>query len=319
MGETKEIRGLHHVTAIARSPQPNVDFYTEMLGLRLVKRTVNFDDPGTYHLYYGDEVGHPGTLITFFPWPLARAGTLGAGQVVTTSFAVPEGALPAWEERLRRFGAARQMVAGEEILALPDVDGLRLELVAQPGAAAAGFWVGGGVGEREAIRGLLGVTLAASERAATAAFLSEVLGFRPLVEEGDRWRYQVGPANAGGLANRLDLVERPDARGRLGVGSVHHVAWRVGDDAEQQAWRDRLVEHIVRVTPVLDRQYFRSIYFHEPGGTLFEIATDPPGFAVDEAVAELGETIRLPPWLEPARANIERVLPPLRVPPRMER
>jgi glyoxalase family protein len=312
------LEGIHHVTALAGDPQANVDFYAGVLGLRLVKKTVNFDDPGTYHLYYGDEVGRPGTLLTFFPWPLARRGQLGAGQVTTTSMEVPEGSLGYWSERLRQHGALaggpRRRGEDEEVLRAVDPDGLELELVAHAGGSAAQPWEGGPVPAEHAISGLFGVTLTEWNADRTAEMLTETLGFRLHSEAGERSRFVVGEASggAGRIGSRLDLLAQPAAaRGRISRGTVHHVAWRVAGDAEQRDWHRRLSERGLHVTPIMDRQYFHSIYFDEPGGVLFEIATDPPGFATDESVAELGSGLQLPPWLEPSRAEIALVLPPL--------
>ena len=303
--------GLHHVTAIAGDPRGNLDFYTRVLGLRLVKKTVNFDDPGTYHLYYGDEGGHPGTITTFFPWPGARRGRRGAGQVTVTSYAAPPASLGYWSERLERHGvtAERSEILDEELLAFEDPDGLKLEIVGVPGAADRPAWAGGPVPVEHAMRGFAHVTLAEQGYEATAQLLGEVMGFRLVAESGNRFRYAVG---AGGAAARVDVLCTPDAPpGRIAVGTVHHVAWRVAGDAEQGEWRERLVSRGLDVTPVLDRRYFRSIYYREPGGVLFEIATDPPGFTLDEGFDRLGTALTLPPWLEPYRAPIEAALPPL--------
>jgi glyoxalase family protein len=305
------IAGIHHVTAIARDPQANADFYTGVLGLRLVKRTVNFDDPGTYHLYYGDEVGRPGTLLTFFPWPLARLGRSGAGQATVTAFSVPEGSLGYWTERLARLGVdfeAPRPRFDEEVLSLRDPDGLALELVARAGDERAP-WTGGEIPERSAVRGFYNVTLAEWNPAVTSEVLTGAMGFRLVGEEGDRLRFASG---AGGAGARLDVLAAPSAaRGVISAGTVHHVAFRAADDAEQLAWLETLAERGLHVTPVQERQYFRSIYFREPGGVLFEIATDGPGFAIDEPVASLGTDLKLPPWLEASRERIAAVLPPL--------
>ena len=308
------LAGIHHVTALAGDPQANVDFYTGVLGLRLVKKTVNFDDPGTYHLYYGDEVGRPGTLLTFFPWPLARRGQLGAGQATTTSFAVPAGSLGYWSERLRRHGVAAgdpgPRGEDEEVLRVADPDGLELELVASAGIAEHQPWAGAPIPAEHAIRGLFGVTLTEWNADRTVEMLTGTLGFRFQSQAGERIRLVVGEAGSAGT--RLDLLAQPAAaRGRISRGTVHHVAWRVAGDAEQRDWQRQLSEGGLQVTPIMDRRYFHSIYFSEPGGVLFEIATDPPGFATDESVAELGSGLKLPPWLEPSRAEIEAVLPPL--------
>ncbi|HBY96798.1 MAG: ring-cleaving dioxygenase [Ardenticatenaceae bacterium] len=314
-----KIRGIHHVTAIAGDPQQNVDFYTGLLGLRLVKLTVNFDDPGAYHLYYGDEVGHPGTILTFFSWPGAPQGRRGTGQVVTTSFSVPERALGFWMERFEGRGVPFEGPAerfDEQVVTFFDPDGLQLELVASPDVDERSPWQEGPVPPDDAIRGFYGVTLSEEGFESTDAVLTGTLGFR-LVKEADNWfRYQVGD---GGPAAHADVRVLPNApSGRLALGTVHHVAWRTPNKAEQGAWRTRLAAQGVNVTPVIDRLYFHSIYFREPGGVLFEIATDPPGFTVDEPQEQLGTHLKLPPWLEPKRTRVSRLLPSLRL-PQMER
>jgi glyoxalase family protein len=309
--ERKPIAGLHHVTAMAGHPQRNVDFYTGVLGLRLVKKTVNFDDPGTYHLYYGDEVGHPGTILTFFPWPLARRGVQGAGQATVTSFSVPEGSLGYWTERLSRLGVAFDSPRrrfDDEVLTVLDPDGLRLELVARAGDPRAP-WSGGPVPAEHAVRGFDGVTLTEWNLDVTAEVLAGTLGFRRVGEEGERVRFAAGGEEGG---TRVDVLAAPAAvRGHVSAGTVHHVAFRAADEADQLAWRAAVEDSGLYVTPVLDRQYFRSVYFREPGGVLFEIATDPPGFTRDETVADLGSALKLPDWLEPSRARIEAELPPI--------
>jgi glyoxalase family protein len=310
----RQIEGIHHVTALASDPQANADFYTGVLGLRLVKRTVNFDDPGTYHLYFGDELGRPGTLLTCFPWPGARRGTRGAGQATVTSFAVPQGSLGWWGERLASHGVLceppRERFA-EETLTLFDPDGLQLELVAHAEADRRAPWEGGPVPPEHAVRGLAAVALAEWNPEVTARLLTETMGFRAAGEAGNRFRFAAGD---GGPGTRVDLLATPDApRGHIAAGTVHHVAWRVATDGEQEEWRRDLATRGLDVTPILDRQYFHSIYFREPGGVLFEIATDPPGFTWDEAPAELGSGLKLPPWLEPARAEIAAALPRLEV------
>src|SRR6202035_4254334 len=307
-----QIAGIHHVTAIARDPQKNVDFYTGVLGLRLVKKTVNFDDPGSYHLYYGDETGRPGTLLTFCPWPHAKLGSRGAGQATRIAFAVPEGSLGRWIAHLEAHGVEIEGPRGrfaEEVLVLRDPDGLEIELVELAGAAEIAPWEGGPVPAEVAVRGFHGVTLTEWNPDVTAPLLTATMGFRPTDESPGRFRFETG---AGGGGTRVDILASPDAaRGRISAGTVHHVAWRAADDAEQLAWQRTLAERGLQVTPVQERQYFRSIYFREPGGVLFEIATDGPGFTVDEPVASLGSALKLPPWLEPARAEIEEALPPL--------
>ncbi len=310
---TKQISGIHHVTALARDPQANVDFYTGVLGLRLVKKTVNFDDPGTYHLYYGDEQGRPGTIITFFPWPMAKRGTHGAGQATATAFSVPEGSLGWWAERLERLGVSAEAPKprqgfDEEVITLLDPDGLKLELVARAEDGREP-WAGSAVPEAHAVRGFDGVTLTEWNPEVTAAVVRDVMGFQPAGEGKDRFRFVAGD---GGPGTRVDVLARPDApRGHVSAGTVHHVAFRVADDPAQTAWHEELTEEGFHVSPILDRQYFHSIYFRERGGVLFELATDPPGFTKDETVGGLGASLRLPPWLEPDRERIEGILPPI--------
>jgi len=308
------ISGIHHVTAIASDPQRNLDFYTQVLGLRLVKRTVNFDDPGTYHLYFGDEIGSPGSILTFFPWPMAARGSPGVGQVEVTSFSVPEQSLNYWEKRLLSAGMPVERSGkrfAEEVLTFADPDGLKLELVAHPQPAGASrAWKEASVPAAHAIRGFYSVTLCEQGYESTVEAL-ETMGFRKVGEQGNRFRFDVGQGGAGA---RVDILCASEASyGNVAVGIVHHVAWRVVDDSSQQSWRKRLAGKHLNVTPVIDRCYFHSIYFREPGGVLFELATDPPGFATDEPAEKLGEALKLPSWLEPSRKSIERVLPPLQL------
>lgn len=309
---SQEILGIHHVTAIASDPQRNVDFYTGILGLRLVKLTVNFDDPGTYHLYYGDEAGHPGTILTFFPWPGARRGRRDNGQVAITSFSIPEGAVGYWQEHLKQHGISVGEPSGrfdEEALAFLDPDGMQLELVAHPEAQTHTPWGAGPVPTEYAIRGFHSVTLWERSYEPTAALLTETLGFRLVREAGQRFRFRAASDDPGVL---VDVIHRPNGESaRGGAGTVHHVAWRTPDDEHQLAWRQQIASLGIYVTPVMDRQYFHSIYFREPGGVLFEIATDPPGFTLDESLERLGQRLKLPPWLEPQRAEIEQTLPEL--------
>ena len=308
----RQIGGIHHVTAIARDPQRNVDFYAGVLGLRLVKKTVNFDDPGTYHFYYGDGPGHPGTIMTFFPWPMARLGSRGAGQATVTSFSVPEGSLGWWAERLDRMGVQHDDPRprfDEEVLTALDPDHLQIELVAQAGGTGdqRAPWDGGPVPAEHAIRGFEGVTLTEWNPEVTSEVLTGLMGFRQVSQAGDRFRFEVG---IGGPGTRVDVLAKPDApRGHVSAGTVHHVAWRTPDDAQQRAWHEEIQNRGLHVSPILDRQYFHSIYFREPGGVLFEIATDPPGFTKDEPAETLGTGLKLPPWLETQRQEIEGILP----------
>lgn len=306
--------GIHHITAIAGSPARNVGFYTRTLGLRFIKRTVNFDDPGTYHFYYGDEIGHPGTILTFFPWEHAAAGRAGAGLTHQSAFRIPARSIGYWSQRLVEKGVRHEQPArrfGEPVLELTDPDGLSLALVGVEGAEREAAWSNGDIPAEHAIRGFHGATLLSGAAPATAAILSDVLGFTETGREGGNLRLEASDA-IGGV---VDVREAKGmAAGRWGRGSVHHIAFRARHDAEQAQMARKLVEgHGVRTTEQRDRYYFRSVYFREPGGVLFEIATDEPGFAVDEPVAALGTQLKLPPFLEPRRKEIEAVLPPLEV------
>ena len=303
--------GIHHVTAIAGPARGNIDFYTRTLGLRLVKRTVNFDDPGTYHLYYGDEEGRPGTILTFFPWEHVAPGRLGVGQTKETLFRVPESALGYWTHRLIEQGVPHERAVkrfGETVLAFKDRDGMQLALVAVPGAETEPAWSNGEVPAEHAIRGFHGVSLLLEEAAPTAAILSDVLGFAEADREGSTIRFQAGDPVPGGI---VDIQAAGGfLAGRMGGGSVHHIAFRAADDAVQAEMARKLAQdHRIPTTEQKDRSYFRSIYFREPGGILFEIATDEPGFAADEPVATLGQALKLPPFLEPHRRGIETALP----------
>jgi len=305
----KPIVGLHHVTAIASDPQRNLDFYTEVLGLRFVKRTVNFDDPGTYHLYFGDDAGSPGTILTFFPWPRASRGHTGAGEVAQTAFSVALASIEYWEQRLREHGVLVEhgKRLNEEVLTFADPDGMKLEIVGHADRASARPSRYADVPADHAIRGFFGVTLLEHDPENTGNFLN-VLGFHKVAEEGNRLRYS---ADGAALGNHIDLIIDPKASfGRSGAGSVHHIAFRAPDDAAQLEWR-KVIGEYVDVTPVMDRTYFHSIYFREPGGVLFELATDPPGFALDEPIESLGEELRIPGWLEARRVSLVERLPPL--------
>jgi glyoxalase family protein len=304
--------GLHHVTAIAGNPLRNLGFYRRTLGLRLVKRTVNFDDPGTYHFYYGDETGRPGTVLTFFPWEHAAQGRVGVGETQQTAFRVPLRSLGYWTQRLVEKGVAHEAMDkrfGDTGLPFSDPDGTSLALVGVPNGDDEPGWSNGDVPAEHAIRGLFGVTLQLDDAMKTGAILTDVLGFKEAGREGSRVRYRAGGSAPGGVVD-IHTVKNL-GRGRQGRGSVHHIAFRAADDAEQAAMARKLVAHGLHPTDQRDRAYFRSIYFREPGGVLFEIATDIPGFAVDEPVASLGGALKLPAFLEPRRGEIEKVLPPL--------
>jgi glyoxalase family protein len=307
--------GLHHVTAIGGDPQRNADFYLRTLGLRLVKTTVNFDDPGTYHLYYGDSSGKPGSLMTFFPWPDAPSGRHGTGQATTTSFSIPEASLGWWKQHLAANGVETGQVRNaddEETLTFRDPDGLKLALVAHPQGDPRDPWDTELVPAEHAVRGLHSVTLSVNKEDATAGMLTDGLGLTFAHQDSNRLRFAAGEGGPGAL---VDVLVTPDApRGLVAAGTVHHVAWRAPDEETQKTWREELVDQGVHVTSILDRQYFRSIYFREPGGTLLEVATDEPGFAIDEPLLELGRALKLPPWLEPRREEIQHMLPKLNLP-----
>jgi len=303
--------GLHHITAIAGPARRNLEFYTGTLGLRLVKKTVNFDDPGTYHFYFGDAAGSPGSIITFFPWEHAAEGRAGVGEAQETAFRIPESAVGYWTSRLIARGVAVDLPEkrfGATVLAFKDPDGMRLALVGVPGIEAEPAWTGGDVPEEAAIRGVHSVTLLLKEAGATAAILADVFGFEETGREGTRLRFTAPGVAVGGI---VDIREAGGfLPGRQGRGSVHHIAFRAADDAAQAEMVEKLTAHHGRhVTGQRDRNYFRSVYFREPGGVLFEIATDEPGFAVDEAPNALGTALKLPAQYEAHRTEIEAVLP----------
>jgi glyoxalase family protein len=306
---------IHHVTAIAGHPQRNLDFYAGTLGLRLVKLTVNFDDPASYHLYFGDELGRPGSIITFFPWPDGYRGRQGTGQVGTVSLAIPPASLGYWIERLLQHGVKYEGPArrfDEQVVSFSDPDGLLLELVATPRVERVAAWPDGPVPAEHAVRGLHGATIWEDGERGTAEFLTRFLDFRQVGEEGNRVRFESAAEGAGTV---VDLRRVPGFwAGGSGVGTVHHVAFRAPSDEAQLVQRARIEEAGFDITPVVDRQYFHSVYFREPGGVLFEIATDPPGFTLDESAAELGSSLRLPPMYESMRDRIERALPAVRLP-----
>ncbi|MBS0238401.1 MAG: ring-cleaving dioxygenase [Proteobacteria bacterium] len=305
--------GIHHITAIAGSASRNLDFYTNVLGLRLVKKTVNFDDPGTYHFYFGDEAGTPGTILTFFPWDDAPRGRNGVGFAQQTMFRVPESAIGYWAHRFVEKGVAHEAIEkrfGHSVLAFRDPDGMTLALVGVPGAETEAAWQGGNVPAEHALRGFYGVSLLLEDATRTGAILTDVFGFTEAGCEGPTKQFVANGAVAGGV------VEIREAKGflagQLGRGSVHHVAFRATTDDVQAEMRKKLVEtHRIRTTDQVNRDYFRSIYFREPGGVLFEIATDQPGFAIDEPLASLGQSLKLPQFLEGKRKEIEAVLQPL--------
>ena len=310
------LHGLHHITAISGPAQENLDFYTGVLGMRLVKRSVNQDDPTTYHLFYADAAGHPGTDLTFFPWAHMAPSVMGHGLAVEVGLEVPRGSLDVWGARLGRAGIRMDPIEtrfGDRVLPLADPHGMRVALVESARSVSREFvpWDGSPVAGEHQIRGLYGARIPEREPAATDELLRTVLGFTVLGTDGDWTRY--GFADAAGS---VDIRQAPSdmRRGVWGVGAVHHLAWRVDDDREQLAMRAVVDAAGRRPTPVIDRFWFKSVYFKEPGGVLFELATDGPGFGIDEDLAHLGETLVLPPFLEPHRTAIEHALPRIQLP-----
>ena len=308
------IPGIHHVTCITGDVQKCVDFYVSVLGLRFVKKSINQDLPDTYHIYFADYVGTPGTVMTFFGWPTWPKRRTGSGQVTTVSFAVPPGSLDYWTNRLRKLGVetSRTSRFDSDAVVLRDPDGIELQLVGQARDDRWVPWPDAPVDKDNGIRGFHSVTLTVAETAGTIDLLTNTMGFRSAAKEGNRMRFETG---SGGPHSIVDVVESPEGPvGEESIGTVHHVAWRTPDASAQVAWRDLLVKAGRNVTPVIDRWYFKSIYFREPGGVLFEIATDGPGFAVDEPVEKLGTTLSLPPWFQVRREHLDQILTPIVVP-----
>lgn len=310
------IKGLHHVTAVARDPQRNIDFYRNVLGQRLVKRTVNFDSPDSYHFYFGDEAGSPGSILTFFAWPNMRRGVRGNGETNAVAYSVPTGSLGFWQEHLTQNGITPKGIEkrfGEDVLAFEDPASMRVELVETASAAAVRFWEAGPIPPAYALQGFHSVTLWLDEVEPTADLLIKHMGYKAAGIEGDRYRF-IGDANVSGYI--VDIVHRPGKTpAGFGAGSIHHIAFRVPTDEEQLEYQNLIRAAGFRVTEVMDRNYFHSIYFRELGGVLFEIATDTPGFAIDELADSLGETLKLPEWYEPNRVAIEQSLPPVTLKP----
>jgi glyoxalase family protein len=326
----KAIYGIHHVTAITSDPQRNIDFYANDLGLRFIKLTVNQDDPSSYHLYYGDELGRPGTILTFFHWPDAPRGHRGNSEVIATSFLIPESSISYWMDRCKSKqiefrGPYRRF--DEEVITLYDPDGLELELVAHKSAQdrSINVWKEGPIPIEQAIRGFYSVTLSEEGYERTASVLTDELGFIPTRHNGSRFRYEIhakksvrqgGDVNGANIVDVLCLPYTQQAV--IGIGSVHHVAYRTPSDEQQKVLRRNIVRAGLNATPVINRFYFHSVYFREPGGVLFEIATNPPGFTIDERAEELGTHLVLPPWLEHMRRDLVEVLPPVRLPEKNE-
>ena len=346
------VLGIHHITSIARNPQRNIDFYSGLMGLRLVKLTVNFDDPTTYHLYYGDSLGRPGTILTFFPWAEAPTGYRGTGQVTAISFLIPSGSMTYWIDRLKSNGISfvgPSKRFSDEFVSFHDPDGLMLELISPSYSHDSqgqreqqqqqllqqtdnDIWKESPISKEHAIRGFHSATLSEEGYERTASLLADTMGFKLVAKDNkeDRFRFGIVEKNnsnqegdngsmesSTSLGSFVDIVCQPEiSRGYIGIGTVHHIAWRAANDRHQLDLRKRIVEEAkLNPTPVIDRTYFHSVYFREPGGVLFEIATDPPGFAVDERPEDLGKHLKLPQWLEPVRGKLEQLLPPVKTAP----
>lgn len=300
--------GIHHITAFVNDAQRNIDFYAGVLGLRLVKKTINFDRPEVYHLYFGNESGEPGTIITFFPWPKQLKGRIGKGQVGVTSYLIPIGSMNFWENRLQKYGVEfhSSVRFSEKYLNLQDPDGLQIELVERDGGPI-NRWSLGDIQSEVAIKGFGGATLISAKPNKTAEVLEHVLGLECIGQEEGFLRFK----SEAELGNIIDIKLTPSERGLMGAGTVHHIAWRARDEEDHRKWRALLLEKGFYPTEILDRNYFKALYFHEEGGILFEIATDPPGFSVDEPSSTLGQKLMLPSWLESRRSELEETLPPV--------
>lgn len=309
----KSINGIHHITVMASDPQNNYNFYTQTLGMRFIKKTVNFDAPDVYHLYYGDEKGSPGTILTFFPFPDARRGKRGTGEINIVSFSVPSNSLQYWMNRLAErainFNGPKNKF-GHEYISLLDPDGMKIEIAADTNADSIEGWFNGDVPAEHSIRKFFSSTFYLSDAKPTEKLLTQVMGAKLIASEGNVRRYTLGEKESLVFVDIIEDASIP--RGISGAGTVHHIAWRTANDEEQLNWRAKVSEYGLYPTEVVDRDYFHSIYFREPGGILFEIATDPPGFMIDESFENLGTELKLPAWHEPKRKLIEQILVPLK-------
>ncbi|MDP4130608.1 MAG: ring-cleaving dioxygenase [Bacteroidota bacterium] len=305
-----KIPGLHHITAIADNAKRNHEFYTKVLGLRLVKKTVNFDDPGTYHFYYGNEAGTPGSILTFFPWEGIGQGRNGTGMATDIGYSVPKGSLEFWSDRFKQFNINQYPLSerfGEQFLSFRDPDGLQIDLVAAEGEDNRKPWETGDLNASAATKGFHSVTLTVKNIRATAEILTDIFGYHLLKQEGNRYRFITGATDHAAIVDLLELPDTPS--GRQGAGTNHHIAFRVKDDNIQMEFREKIASRGLNPTSRINRDYFYSVYFREPGGVLFELATDNPGFTVDEPLKELGSHLKLPKQFEAARPEIEKVLP----------
>lgn len=307
-----KILGLHHITAIAGNAKRNHEFYTKVIGLRMVKKTVNFDDPGTYHFYFGNEKGTPGTILTFFPWEGIAQGRTGTGMATDIGYSIPEGSLAFWAERFKEFNVKHSEPAerfGEQYLPFHDPDGLNIDLIVPNSEDIRKPWETEEIKAEVATKGFHSVTLTLKNMKATAEILTDILGYRLLAQEGNRYRFITDAVDHAAI---VDILELPGtAVGYNAAGTNHHIAFRVKDDEVLMQYREKIAAKGLSITPKIDRDYFFSLYFREPGGVLFELATDNPGFTRDEPLDELGTHLKLPKQYEPMRTEIEKVLPPL--------
>lgn len=306
------ILGLHHITAIANDAQQNLDFYTKILGLRLVKKTVNFDDPGTYHFYFGNESGEAGTILTFFPWEGIGKGKNGSGMATHIGYSIPKGALEFWKKRLdtHKIPYKEETIFGERLISFQDPDGLELQFIESNTQDKRSVWTTDDVEENVAIRGFHNVTLTLQNAEATAKVLTAIFGYKLQKQEGNRYRYIIDSVDT---AQIVDIIEDATiSRGQNAAGTNHHIAFRVKDETAQMKMREKVLAAGLNITPKIDRDYFYSLYFREPGGVLFEIATENPGFTIDEPLEELGNNLKLPNQYEPMRSKIESALPTLK-------
>ncbi len=305
------ILGLHHITAIADNAKRNLDFYTQVLGLRMVKKTVNFDDPGTYHFYYGNEEGTPGTILTFFPWEGIGKGTNGSGLATHIGYSVPNGSLEFWKNRLQQFNVnvEESEIFGEKLISFQDPDGLQLQFIESSTPDDRKVWTTDDIKDENALKGFHNITLTLKKSDPTIKVLTDIFGYDLQKQEGERYRFTTDAIET---ANLVDIIENDKIpAGRNAAGTNHHVAFRVKDDKVLMEFREKVLSAGFNITPKIDRDYFYSLYFREPGGVLFEIATDNPGFTVDEPLNELGQNLKLPKQHEPLRSKIEEVLPKL--------
>ena len=305
--------GLHHITAVTKKPQTNIDFYQQVLGQRMVKTTINYDDPGAYHLYYGDNSGVPGTAMTFFGWLNTVQGQAGTGETQTVAYTIPQSSVGFWHARLEQLGLSPEQVETrfeQEVVSFRDPEGMHMELVGEANLAELQPWSASPIPEEHMLRGFYGVSLWVDEIETTTRILTEILGYQSNGQVGNCYRFIV-PGNAPGRV--VELVHKPNTgSGTFGAGSVHHIAFRAGSDEHQLEIQKNVRNIGIHATQVIDRQYFRSVYFRTPAGVLFEIATDQPGFMIDESLEDLGQKLVLPPWLESRRAEIEANLPSIR-------